>query len=384
MADRLVRLRPRYAAPIVAGCLWLCASLYCIAAWPAGVATPDTAGSRIVVPIDQTVLSDGAIRYSIAMRINGQMLQVMLDSGSTGLRLMPAAVDRLHLKPGRIATPYRFGSGVVLRGSPVKVAVSIGGAAPAAILAQAASFVSCSYEQPMCPARGVMSDRYRIGADSADELISHGFLAILGIGLRPADIPNPLTVIGRGRWIIDLPRPAERHPGRLILDPGDKELEAYKVFPLEPERVESRAGLAAGWRDTIPGCLREKDEHRAFCRPMLLDTGATGFQVVTTQVHGHTRWPVGSKVVLVLEPPADGSGVGFEFRSGRLPATTVFVDPSFPDSSGDPPPINCGVMPYYYFSVAYDALRGVIALKVRAPVDGAASTQTSHTRHGTL
>ena len=97
---------------------------------------------------------------------------------------------------------------------------------------------------------------------------------------------------------------------------------------------------------------------------MLLDTGTTGFQVFSNQVDGPRRWPTGSSVVLVFKPKS-GPGVGFEFHSDRLPATTVFMDPLHLGRNADPAPIMCGVLPYYYFSVAYDAPRGVIGLKVR-------------------
>ncbi|MGH8180842.1 MAG: hypothetical protein ACRETR_07675 [Steroidobacteraceae bacterium] len=97
--------------------------------------------------------------------------------------------------------------------------------------------------------------------------------------------------------------------------------------------------------------------HPRGCRHERADRG-------TNQANGPTRWPAGSSVVLVFEPQS-GSRVGFEFHSNRLPATTVFMDHLNPGRNADPPLIMCGVMPYYYFSVAYDASRGVIGLKVR-------------------
>lgn len=347
------------------GCVCLWASLHCGAAGAASLESPGPATSRIVVPIEQTALPDGAIRYSIAMRVDGQSFQVMLDSGSTGLRLMPAAVDRLHLEPGRVVATYRFSSGVVLRGPLVKVEAAIGTAAPAAILAQAVNVVSCGDYWTPCPAHRAMPDRFRIGADSPGDFRSGGFLAILGVGLRPGGIPNPLALIGKGRWIIELPLPVDRHPGRLILDPGHDELAAYKMFPLKPVRIEAPTGPAAGWRDTIPGCLRRKGRRQAICRPMLLDTGGIGFSVISDRVHWPTHWRAGSSVVLAFGSPATGSEVGFEFRSGQTPLTTVFMAPPSVGLRRYPPPINCGVMPYYYFSVAYDAASGAIGLKVR-------------------
>lgn len=80
--------RTAAAALLAASCAWLFA------------AAPTSA--RLVVPINQTVLHDGTIRYSIGMRINGQRFRVMLDSGSTGLRLMPRVVARLGLETGEL------------------------------------------------------------------------------------------------------------------------------------------------------------------------------------------------------------------------------------------------------------------------------------------
>ncbi|HEX5463054.1 MAG TPA: aspartyl protease family protein [Steroidobacteraceae bacterium] len=311
-----------------------------------------------MVPIDQTVLHDGAIRYSIDMRIDGRPLRVMLDSGSTGLRLMPRAVARLGLKTGDLRK-YAFSSGVALWGSTVRVQAAIGASAAAAVPAQAVDLVTCEPRRPDCPASWQMSAGFRIGADDPDEVVSRGFLAILGVGLQPADLPNPLAIIGGGRWVIDLPLPGDRHPGRLVLDPAEQELGSYETFPLEPT-----AGRVAGWQDTIPGCLLRKENRDAICGRMLLDTGSTGFQVLSPRLYGPARWPAGSRVELVFRPKG-GSGVGFEFRSGRLSAATVSMDSVNPGRNADPPPIDCGVMPYYYFSVAYDDVTGAIGLKAR-------------------
>jgi hypothetical protein len=342
-------------------CLCFCVPLcYCLAVRAAAFADDDAANSRIVAPIRQTVLPDGAIRYSIGMRINGQMFQVLLDSGSTGLRLMPAAVARLRLEPSGVRARYRFASGVVLRGTIVKVKAAVGAAGQVALLAQAVNSVSCGSARPHCAASEVSGDRFRIGADG---FMSHGFLAILGDGLRPAGIPNPLAVIGKGGWIIDLPLPADRHPGRLILDPGQRELARYTAFPLQRERLKTPTGNQRGWKDTIPGCLANEGSARPICRPMILDTATMGFHVLSNRVAWPTSWPAGSRVSLVFKSPDTGSSIGFEFRSGWMDATKVFMAPSNRDRPA--PPINCGAMPFYYFSVVYDAVNGVIGLKAR-------------------
>jgi hypothetical protein len=111
-----------------------------------------------------------------------------------------------------------------------------------------------------------------------------------------------------------LPLPVDRHSGRLILDPGPDELEAYEAFPLQPERIETATGRATGWLDRIPGCLREKRGGQTICSSMLLDTGGSGFYVISNL--------------------AD------------------------------------------YFSVAYDAVKGVIGLKVRPTFGSSADAKS--------
>jgi hypothetical protein len=198
------------------GGLCACAALCCATGADGGIQSAEATRAhpphppRLVVPIEQTAERDGAIRYWISMRIDGRVLPVMLDTGSTGLRLLPAAVARLHLAPGRTPTTYAFSSGVVLRGSLVKVEVGIATAVPASVLAQAVSAVSCDVpvSDSECPNQTTPPERIRIGSPHSQ---GHGgFVAILGIGLEPAEVPNPLAALGNGRWIIDLPLPVDR------------------------------------------------------------------------------------------------------------------------------------------------------------------------------
>ena len=83
----------------------------------AGLTT--TAAARSELPITQTVLPDGAIRYSVPITVgDGPPIEAMLDTGSFGIRVLKSA-----LAPGQYAdagrhVSYNFGGGIKLDGVP--------------------------------------------------------------------------------------------------------------------------------------------------------------------------------------------------------------------------------------------------------------------------
>jgi hypothetical protein len=108
---------------------------------------------------------------------------------------------------------------------------------------------------------------------------------------------------------------------------------------------------------------------------MVLDTGDSGFTVATDRIFWPRYWPAGSKVTLTFDPHHSAQPMGFQFTSGRSAATAVRLLPAFGasiastqtllDSPYPTAPVRCGAMPFFYFSVAYDAAKGLIWLEVR-------------------
>ena len=64
-----------------------------IGAGPHGPNDRRGAAERVEVPIKQTVLTNGVIRYSVPVKIgNASPIDAALDTGSTGLSVLRAAV----------------------------------------------------------------------------------------------------------------------------------------------------------------------------------------------------------------------------------------------------------------------------------------------------
>ena len=98
-----------------------------IAAFPAG-AQP----VRSEAEIRQATLSNGARRYAVPVRVGATTLLAALDTGSTGLRILPGV-----LAPGDAvaigeAETYGYASGSRYEGVVGDAAVTIGGARGAA------------------------------------------------------------------------------------------------------------------------------------------------------------------------------------------------------------------------------------------------------------
>ena len=46
----------------------------------------------VEIPIKQTVMRHGALRYSVWVKVGDRSVEALLDTGSTGLRVLPAVV----------------------------------------------------------------------------------------------------------------------------------------------------------------------------------------------------------------------------------------------------------------------------------------------------
>ena len=251
-----------------------------------GAASPRAAGTterveagttaRVEVPISQLKLSDGAIRYSVPVRLGGgRMIKAMLDTGSFGLRVMHGVVPPQRYQSMPEVRRYRFGSGVVFEGKLVKADIEVGDAKTGEpVVIQIVQSVRCGALKPDCPAARLDTADYRIGGDG---LPREGFMAILGLSMRspPVSSPalNPLDFIGDRRWIIVLPRPGDAAPGKLIINPDQTEIAGFQNFPvsLHPDAASGGSAL----RETqMPGCLDGRATDQDDCRPVPMDTGA--------------------------------------------------------------------------------------------------------------
>lgn len=324
----------------------------------AGVTGPASAQpARTEAPIAQTVLSDGTIRYSVPVSIGGgPPIPAMLDTGSFGLRVLASALTSRQYEATETERRYPYGNGVVFSGPIANASVAIGRAATGAPIGiQVIRSVECAEARPDCPASRVSVDGYGIGGDG---VAGQGFQAIIGTSLRrpPSDVAadNPLPALVDSSWIVELPRPGDAGPGRLILNPTAAEAAGYTLFQLK------RQEDGPGWADTrLPGCLKD-GAGKPFCAPTLLDTAAPG--VVAMKPGVDRRRDMGAGVAASLGFQQGPTHLSAAFMTGSEPATRIVTAPVRGDFGQR---IMAGSVPFYSFSVLYDARDGTIGLKAR-------------------
>ncbi len=296
-----------------------------------------------VVPIKRTILSNGMGRYSIPMDIEGRKMDVMLDTGSVGLKYL----DLGGMTHGEIKI-FGYSSGVIFHGSIAARKIMIGSKG-ANVPIQDVVKLSCAAEQPHCPANMLSSDKYRIGGSG---LPNEGFGAIIGIAPDHGDNVwvNPLTRIGRS-WTIDLPLPHSDSDGRLLIDPSSDIQSKYA----EVQKPVGSASLGEPFRASADGCVTA-DGVKPLCGPISFDTGSVGVNISghgasaltgkDVQIHIH----LADKSELVFSPSRVAQGAPAGKVIGTEAKSTV---------------ISAGVLPYFAFSVLYDVEQNRLAVRLR-------------------
>jgi hypothetical protein len=301
---------------------------------------PTSAGARAEIPIHEVDLRSGARRYAVTLTIDGKPVEVGLDTGSVGLRVLPRALGDAAraAKGGRIS--YSYGAGTQFDGAAIKVAISAGGiSAPITIMR--IDRIGCNRQKPNCAAG--RSDPTTFGIQG-DGVAGQGFAAILGIRLQHDAIENPFRLLGVKRWLVELPRPGDA-AGRLVLDPDDSEIANYQRIALDD--YGRTAGCLVG-----PPPLK-------VCGPAFFDSGAPGLRIfgdVQPQ-----RWPDGTPIQIAV---GDGKALAtMDVIAGRRDqASGIFYEPT---PAVPQVRLSLGLAPYFHWSVLYDADRKQIGLRPR-------------------
>jgi len=314
---------------------------------------------RTEAPVRHVLLSNGAHRYAMTIQVGQTQLEAGLDTGSTGLRIMPGVLAPGDVGPGRAARPYQFDAGVRLNGRLSSGSLVIGDLSGRSAM-EVVETVTCVEDHPHCPAARIPADEFRIQGDG---LPNQGFRAILGVNMAEAEAPNPLVAMGVSRWIVELPRPGEQGPGRLVLNPSDAEVQGYVYLPLLPRYRD----LHGGFHDAVAGCLRSADGRVQACGAVMLDCGAPGISVHNAGF-GQDALPNGSKALLIFGDLAGRAQAMAAFTVGEHAHAShleVVTDAARPETR-----IYAGLTPYYGFSVLYDPLHNRIGLKPRPLAPG--------------
>ena len=311
---------------------------------------------RAEVPIKAVTLSNGAVRFGVPIRIGGTAVDAALDTGSTGLRVLPGQLRAGDAAASDEAESYGYASGSRYEGVAGRAQVTLGAVAAPAPL-QLITSIGCFAHLPHCPASRTPLPHYGIASDG---LPDEGFKAILGLDMAPGRVGNPLMAMGVRRWIVELPRPGEPGPGRLVLNPTAEETAGYLMLPIAGPYAQIQGG---GLHDALPGCLVYPLGRVRVCGPILMDTGSSFLSV--TNGRREAPWPDRSQALLELFGPQGGVVARVALTLGSAAQGTRLAWREEPRAPGVA--ILAGVAPYFAYSVLYDARRQLIGLKPRAP-----------------
>jgi hypothetical protein len=311
------------------------------------------AAGPVVVPIKEVDLTDGTRRYMIPITVGATRIEAGLDTGSSGLRILPDTLGAADATETKTSDDYSYGSGAELHGVVGQANVAIGDGAAAPMSVQIIKSVGCIARLPNCPVSKVSAKDYRIQGDG---LAGQGFRAIIGVNMAEAEVRSPLIAAGAKRWIIDLPLPGSSRPGQLILNPTPEQTKGYTMFKIDP----AFRGQKGGMHDAIAGCLYNERSKQQFCGPTLLDSGAPGINIVNADAGA--VWPNETPVTLAF---LDGGKAvtGMKMLIGRREQASRLQYTPRPDAPGVR--LQPGIAPYFGFSVLYDPEADAIGLKPR-------------------
>jgi hypothetical protein len=308
--------------------------------------------NRIVVPITQTALPDGDIRYTIPVTVgNSPPIAALLDTGSTGLRIFRNQLDPTNYTETHIPSVTAFSAGDKLTGTIATAPIGIGAATTGApIPFELIDNAACMDFRPNCGAATLPASAYGIGGDG---IAGQGFQAIIGLSLSPApDTANPLLHTGARRWIILLPEPVPGTVGALIINPDDQDIAGASTFPL----THTEGGAV----DAIPGCLNNTNTSQQICGPTILDTGSPGMIAYLPGGISAPLWNPGDAATLSFATSYTTS-LAMPFSVDRNPGTGLLEQPA----TGPGSAILAGFLPFFYNAVLYDGTANTISLQPR-------------------
>ncbi len=315
----------------------------------------------VVVPIRPVVGADGQTLYTITIRIGkSRPIEVLLDTGSVGLRVLSTALVGSDVRPTSTTTVTVNAIGLELTGHVGKGTLTLGEANSSnAIPFQIIETTACLTTSDGCDPGRAAPGKFRF---TSARNPGGGAEAIFGIRgfqpVQPGSPGNPLLDLGYTRWVVHLP--SQGRDGELRLQPSEETRKAFKVFPLLLRQIPGTKLM--GVDDSVPGCLVSKSDG-ALCSPIAFDTGGLGrgVHVFVPNLGRPYSWPVGTAGRLAF---GEGSAkVSADFTSDAA-AAQIFVAPAPPKLEGG---MDTEVLPYLLFDVLYDTENRSIGLKRRTP-----------------
>ncbi len=316
-------------------------------------------GSAVDVPMEITqVFSDGGMRFSINVEVGDAPLQVLLDTGSTGLRILRDAVpDEAIACATTNSVTYAYQSGVDLDGVVARASIEIGGVVtPAPIPVMYVDSVDCASNKPDCPASGKAA---------SDTTVFDGFGAIMGIGLRNGGgaIGSPIAQLpGQPSFVVSAPSYGEGD-GTLTIGPVDTSAFTTLQLPGASDDGTLANGTPA-WDDRygIPACIDDTTSGSDYCEPGIWDTGAPQAIIDWPTAGSDSVLESDSQIAVTVGPP-DSPLDAYTFTVGAVPVPGI-DDVELAPAVGEGF-INLGTALFFRDDALFDPLHGIVGLHTR-------------------
>jgi hypothetical protein len=303
---------------------------------------------RVAVPVTVTTDTLGVTRAIVHVRVGGgRSVPVLLDTGSAGLRILPADVGRAVIRTGQTETAT-FGGGIQLTSAGATTTVNIGGAStPTSTEVSLIQSSGCASGFPTCrPGQGISEI---LGVSGVD--------GILGVAMSDASTAEPLyspllqlRAPYRDGFTLSLPAGG---PDSLILGTPRSTSNTVTV-PMVAATPSTYPNGVPAWQKDVNLCWSVNDLHRG-CGSTDFDTGTPETVITPTGLPGLTttgQLAQGDQVSVSTPsgqdlwgyPTTNTAGGGLTVIN-QLPGTTQF---------------NTGIGFFTSFVVGYDAQKGAI------------------------
>lgn len=316
---------------------------------PAGGVLAAEAGppQSAVIPLLDRPGESGFANFVAVSVGGGPAGGVLLDTGSTGLRIRAEAVGpQVELTDTPLT--YSYTSGNVLTGVLGYVRVSFPGAQPdvatsAPIAVHVVKSITCKPEVPRCPGWAPQQ------------------MGVMGVAYSPLPVFNPLAQLpGNLATGFIVVADDKADPGvqpHLVVGLTADNSAGFKRAPFAPAHGAQPAGLKAWNTKSIPTCF-SVDGGPEGCFATVFDTGAGSGSFQTPDLPAsrlHSPVPPGALVRTRVDGVMD-----LEIKAGRRVWTNRY---RYAPPHGSVKGFNSGGLVFRYYQVLFDAVRGEIGFR---------------------
>ena len=292
---------------------------------------------------------------------NVDTLDVLLDVGSSGLRILKGAVSNVFYQSSNTRVDFSYGTpsaDFFISGAVAKGYFSLGSMKTDSAI----SFMV------------IDSAKYGSGgnyASTGDSIIIasttfKNLCGVLGVSLRYSSsyegIASPLAQLkgSNGQFIIELPKYGGTQ-GSLVINPSQEDLDGFTLFHLSQQGTLLPGNKYYGWVDNqLNGCFIINGQY--FWANTWLDSGNPEIKISSPSIVSTSTVPTGDMVTFgIADEPYGDFRIQNTFTVGSIPENgkdLINLLPAISDSINLP-----GIMPFFIYDVLYDQQNGIIGLR---------------------